>query len=149
RDLHRRQRIEEASCQAPEAPIPKARVGFLLEQLEPVEVPLRDGFFRDVIKEKVRDIVGQRAADEKFHGEIVDALGVGALVGLLSLDPSLREDIAHGAGEGLKTLASADRRHFHNVVKDEVPLVQCVGISSQLDRAAAILLEGLEYPGSG
>ena len=124
RDLHRGHGIEEASRQTPETAIAQTRVGLLFEQLEPIEVLLLDGFFRDGIEEKVRDIVGQRAADEKFHREIVNALGVLALIGLFGTHPSLRKNIAHGAGDGLKTLARADRRCFHDVVKDEVPLIK-------------------------
>ena len=138
-------RIEEASRQAPETPIAQARVGFLLQQLEPIEVLLLDGFFRDGIEEKVRDVVGQRAADEKFHREIVDALGVLALIGLLGTHPSLREDIAHGAGDGLKTLASADRRHFHNVVKDEVPLVERIARSRSTEPARSRIAQGASH----
>jgi hypothetical protein len=52
---------------APQPPVTQARIGFLLQQLEPIEVLLLDGFFREVIKKKVRNIVGERAADEKFH----------------------------------------------------------------------------------
>ena len=37
RELHRRHRIEEARRQAPEPAVAQARVGLLLEQLEPVE----------------------------------------------------------------------------------------------------------------
>ena len=145
RDLHRGHGIEEASRQASETSIAQTRVGLLFEQLEPIEVLLLDDFFRDGIEEKVRDIVGQRAADEKFHREIVNALGVLALIGFIGTHPSLRENIAHGAGDGLKTLARADRRCFHNVVKDEVALIKRIVRSGELNRPAAVLLEELRY----
>ena len=147
RDLHRGHGIEEASRQAPETAITQTRVGLLFEQLEPIEVLLLDGFFRDGIEEKVRDIVGQRAADEKFHREIVNALGVLALIGLFGTHPSLRKNIAHGAGDGLKTLARADRRRFHDVVKDEVALIKRIVRPGELNRPAAVLLEKLRYVG--
>src|SRR5437762_843712 len=129
-NLHRRHRIEEARRQAPEAAVTQARIGFLLQQLEPIEVLLLDGVFREVIKKKVRNIVGERAADEKFHREIINPLWILALIGFFRIHPSLRKDIAHGAGDRLKTLSSADRRYFHDVVKEQVPLVERVGISS-------------------
>ncbi len=59
------------------------------------------------------------------------------------MHPSLRKNIAHGAGDGLKTLARADRRHFHDVVKDEVPLIERIVRSRELNRPAAVLLEEL------
>ena len=40
RELHRRHRVEEARGQAPEPAVAQARVGFLLQELEPVEVLL-------------------------------------------------------------------------------------------------------------
>ena len=86
-DLHRRHRVEKASRQAPQTSITQTRVGFLLQQLEPIEVLLLDGFFRDRIEEKVGDVVGQRAADEKLHREVVDTLRVLTLVGRLGMTP--------------------------------------------------------------
>ena len=145
RDLHRGHGIEEASRQAPETAIAQTRVGLLFQQLEPIEVLLLDDFFRDGIEKKVRDIVGERAADEKFHREIVNALGVLALIGFLGMHPALRKNIAHGAGDGLKTLARADRRCFHDVVKDEVALIERIVRSGKLNRPAAVLLEELRW----
>ena len=59
------------------------------------------------------------------------------------MQPSLRKDIAHGASNRLKTLSSADRRYFHDVVKDEVPLVERIVRSGELNRPAAVLLDEL------
>ena len=83
-----------------------------------------DSLLRDRIEQQIRDIVGQRAADEKLHREVVDALRVLALVGVLRQHPALREDIPHGAGEGLKALARAGRRQIDDVVEEEMPLVE-------------------------
>src|SRR5262249_37110597 len=104
RNLHRRHRVEKTSRQAPEASIAQTCIGLLLEELEPVEVLLLGGFFRDRIQEKVGYIVSQRAADEKLHREIIDALGVAAFVGLFAEYPTLRQNIPHRAGKSLKTL---------------------------------------------
>ena len=143
RDLHRGHRVEKASRQAPEPSVTQTRVGFLLQQLEPIEVLLLDGFFRDRIEEKIRDVVGQRAADEKLHREVVDALRVLALVGRLGMHPSLRQNIAHGAGDSLKALAWAGGHQFDDVVEDEMPFIERVIRSRERNRPAAVLLDEL------
>jgi hypothetical protein len=43
----------------------------------------------------------------------------------------------------LKTLSRSDRRRFHNVVKEEVPLVERIIRSAKLNRPATVLLEEL------
>ena len=60
---------------------------------EPVEVPGIDVVLCNGIEEEIRDIVRQGAADQEFHGEIVNTLGVLALIGALRVQPSLREDV--------------------------------------------------------
>ena len=140
RELHRRHRVEEAGRQAPEPAVAQARVGLLFEQLEPIEVLLLDGLLRERIEQEVGDVVGQRAADEELHREVVDALGVLALVRVLRVDPSLRKDVPHGAGEGLETLARAGSRQVDDVVEDQVPFVERVVRPRELNRATPVLL---------
>ena len=48
-------------------------------------------------------------------------------------------------GDGFEPLARADRRHFHDVVKDKVALIESVGRSGKLNRSAAILLNELRW----
>ena len=59
----------------------------------------------DRVEQQVRDVVRERAADQELHRQVVDALGVLALVGLLGADPALREDVAHRARDRLEPLA--------------------------------------------
>ncbi len=136
------------AARRPRPPITQTRVWLLFKQLEPVDFLLLHGFFGEVIKKKVRNIVSERAADEKFHREIINPLWILALIGFFRMHPSLRKNIAHRAGDRLKTLSRSDRRHFHNVVKEEVPLVERVVRSGELNRPAAILLEELRSVGS-
>jgi len=103
-------------------------------QIVPIELLFFDGFFGDVIKKKVRDIVSQRTTDEKFHRKVLNALRIPAFVGLLGLNPSFRKDIAQRAGDGFKTLAIADRRCFQNVVKDEVAFIERIVRPSELNQ---------------
>ena len=140
RDLHRGHGVEKASRQAPQASVAETRVGFLLQEFVPIEFLSLDHFAHERVEQKVGSVVGQRSADEKLHREVVDALAVLALIGLLRTQPSLREDVAHGAGCGLETLASADGRRFPDVIEEEVPFVQRIGRSGEPDGAATVLL---------
>src|SRR5262249_19425910 len=117
-NLHRRHGVKKASRETPQTTITQTGVGFLFQQLEPVEVLLLGGFFRDRIEEKVGDVVSERAADENVNRDIVDAIEVLALVGFLSEYPTLRQDIAHGAGKSLKTLTRPGGHQLDDVVKE-------------------------------
>ena len=111
----------------PRPPLPRPASGSCFEQLEPVEVlSLRTTCSAQRLEQQVHDVVGQRAADEELHRQVVDALGVLALVGLLGEHPALREDVAHGAGEGLEALARRRRRPARRRCRKQVPLVERV-----------------------
>ena len=71
-------------------------------------------------------MLAKRAADEKLHRKVVDALGVFALVGVLGEHPALREDVADGAGKRLEAFARAHGVEFDDVVEEQVPLVKRV-----------------------
>ncbi len=139
RELHRGHRVEEARGEPPEPPIAQARVGLLIEQAQPVEVLLRDHLLRDGIEQEVRDIVGQRPADQKLHREVVDALGVLALVRGLRPQPALREDVPHRAREGLEALTGAGCPWIEHVVEHEMPVVERVARPREVDGAAPVL----------
>jgi hypothetical protein len=55
------------------------------------------------------------------------------------MDPALRQEIPHGTGDGLKPLSVADGREVHDVVKEEVPLVERLVGAGELHRATAVL----------
>ena len=141
RQLHRRHRVEEAGREPPEAAVAEAGVGLLLEEAEPVEVVLRDDLPRDRIEQQVHDVVGERAADQELHRQVVDPLRVLALVGLLGAYPSLGQDVAHGASEGLEAFARSGGRGSEDAVEDEMALIEPVGAPREPDRATAVLCE--------
>ena len=107
RELHRCHGFNEARCQASQPSVTQARVGLLFDQLEPIEILLRCRLLHKGVEQQVRDIVGQGAANEKLHRQVVNTLWILLPVGVLRMHPALREDIAHGAGDRLKTLARA------------------------------------------
>ena len=140
RDLHRGHGVKEASRQAPQPSVAETRVGLLLKKLVPVEVMSMDHVVYGRVEEKVGNVVGQRSAEEKLHREIVDALAILTLIGLLRTQPSLREHVAHGTRCGLETLASTDGRQFPDVIEEEVAFVQRIGRSGEPDGAATVLV---------
>ena len=98
------------------------------------------------IEQQVGHVVGQRPADEELHREVVDALGVRAIVGVLRPHPPLREDVAHGAREGLEALARAGRRRIDDVVEEEMAVVEPVVGRHEREWPAAVLLEECGHP---
>jgi hypothetical protein len=95
--------------------------------------------FCGFIKKEVRHIVSQRTADKELHRKIVNTLGILAIIGFLCSNPSLRKDITHRACDGFKTLTSADRGWFQDVVKDKVAFIERILCPSELNRTAPIL----------
>src|SRR5262249_39149745 len=89
---------------------------------------------------------GQGAPDEELHGQVVDALGILARVGLFRTRPSLRQDVSYGAGDGFVALARTYGGGVDGVVEQEVSLVERGGCSRERDRAASVLLEKLLRP---
>ena len=140
RDLQRRQRVEETGGQATEPAVAEAGVRFLLEQLDPIDLLLlRDA---DHVRgdPEVGDVVRERATEQELHREVVHALGVLARVGLLRVDPALREQIPHRARERLEALARAGVRDRDDVVEGEMSLVERVGSPGEPDRSASVAL---------
>ena len=90
------------AARRPSPPLPNPASGSCSRQSEPVEVVSAERMLRERIEQQIRDIVCERAADEKLHREIVDALWVFAFVGAFRADPALRKDVANRAGEGFK-----------------------------------------------
>ena len=114
------------AARRPSPPLPRPASGSCFKQAEPIEVLLLDRLPGDGIEQEVRHIVGQRAADEKLHRQVIDALGVLALIGVLREHPALREDVPDGAGKGLEAFSRAHGGQFDDVVEDQVPLVKRV-----------------------
>jgi hypothetical protein len=141
RQFQRRHRFDEAGGKPSEPSISQPCIRFLLEQLQPVEALLPHAVFHDGVEQQVGDIVGKRAADEELHREIIDAFRVLPGVSLLCQNPAVRENIAHGAGEGLESLARMGGGGVHDVVEEEVPVIQSVNGAGERNRAASILVE--------
>src|SRR5215813_15175903 len=81
RQGHGGHRLDEACGEPTQTAIAQPSVGLLLEESGPVETLVLDERPDRVVEPEIHDVVGERAADEELHGEVVDALGVLALVG--------------------------------------------------------------------
>src|SRR5262249_6142931 len=92
-------------------------------------------------------------ADQELHRQVVDPLRVLALVGFLGTYPSLGQNVAYGASEGLEAFAWARGRGSDDAVEHEMALIEPIGASRELNRAAAVLPEKicqlLVVPGAG
>ena len=66
-------------------------------------------------------------------------LGFSRVVGLLGADPSLREDVPDGAGEGLVALTWTGGRRIGDVVKQQMPVIERISVTRELDRTTLVL----------
>ncbi len=150
RQLHRRHRVEETGRQPPEPAIAEARIGLLLEHAEPIDVLPFGEIRKDPVEHQVGDIIRQRPSDQELHRQVIHMLRVLARVGFLRQHPSLREDVAHRPGQGLESLARPRSAGRHDVVEDEVALVERIVGPQEGDLAAAVLRKqrgGVDRPG--
>ena len=143
RELHRGHRVQEARRKPAEPAVAQACVGFFLQHAEPVQVLLLDDSLHGGIEEEVHDVVCQGPPDEELHGEVVDALGVRALISALRAQPPLRKDIPHRAGDGLEPRSRIHGSGINDVVEHEMPLVQRFGRPREPDWPALIPLDEL------
>ncbi len=123
RQLQRRHGFEKTGGQASESAVTQSGVRFLFQQGGPVESLVLGSLLRDRIQQQIGYIVGERAANQELHGQVVDALGIRLRVGALGVYPALREDVAHRAREGLESLARPGGRRVHDGVEYEMSLV--------------------------
>ncbi len=77
-----RHRIEETCGKAAQTAIAETRILFLFDDLERIELKVFAQFLPGWINHEVAEVVRQRPSEQKFHGEIIDALDVALVVGL-------------------------------------------------------------------
>ena len=134
-------RVEEAGGEAAEAAVAEPGVGLLLA--EPVEVHAQPPgrLAHERLDEEVDEVVGRRPADEELHREVVDLLGVLAVVDLPGLQPALGEQVAERPRQRLEPLARGGVPGPDDVVEHQVPVVGGVRVAGELDRPAAVPLQ--------
>ena len=80
------------------------------------------------------------AADEKLHRQVIDPLGIGALVGVLGLQPALRQQIPHRTRHRLEALAPGCLLGVDDVVIEEMAFVRRVGVAGELHGPDIVVL---------
>ena len=95
----------------------------------------------DRIEQQIGNVVGERAANEKFHREIVHSLRILAFVRVFGTYPSLRKDVTNRVSKRLKACSGIGYAEIHDVVKKKVALIERVVGSGKLNRTTAILLQ--------
>src|SRR5262249_17807022 len=83
------------------------------------------------------------APDEKFHREVVNALCILLLVSRLGLDPPLRQNVAHGTGEGLEPLARAGDYRIDGPIEDQMSFIQRVFGANKRKLVRPVLFENV------
>ena len=73
----------------PRPPLPRPASGSVLGEPGQSSPSRSSSFLDERLDQQVGDVVGERAADQELHREVIDPLGVLAVVGLLRLEPAL------------------------------------------------------------
>ena len=108
----------------PSPPLPSPASGSRLEHLGPVLARVRAEVVADQrLDAEVDDVVGERAAEQELHREVVDALGVGPVLRLLGQQPALAQHVAQRARHGLEALALIGVLEAHHMIEHEVAVV--------------------------
>src|SRR5205823_2879305 len=133
--------VEKASGKPPEPAISQAGIGFLLDNTQPIEISLLGGSLGGRIEQQVYEVVCQRPSDEKFHGQVVYALGVFAFVSGFGANPALRKNIPDRAGNRLEALTRPGSIWCNNIVEEQMALIKRVIRAGEPDWTAAVLLQ--------
>ena len=94
--------VKQAGGKSSQATIAECRVVLDLTNLIEVEPDFHHGLPYLFVELHVEHAVHQGPPDQKFEGEVVDALGVGAVIAALGFHPAFDQAIAHGIRDGMK-----------------------------------------------
>ena len=97
------------------------------------------------MQHQVHDVVAERPADQEFHRQVIDALGVLPIVGRLGLDPALGEDVTDRTRHGLEALSFVGARRVDHGVRQQVALNQGIGSSREGNGTEIVKLELLRH----
>ena len=117
REFERCHGVEEAGSQAAETAVAETRVDFLFAEFFERHADFVERFSNGAFDVEVQHGVAERTADKEFEGEVVDALDVFVVVGVLGLDPAVDEAVADGVSDGEELLVVG---HGHLVTGERV-----------------------------
>ena len=92
------------------------------------------------VEHQVGDVVGQRAADQELHRQVIDALRVFPMIGAQRQRPALRQHVTHRTGRRLEGLARPGGARVDEIVEQEMAFEQRVGVAGKSDRVGTVVL---------
>jgi len=101
--------VHVAGGQTPQAAVAQAGVALLLGQVLKGVTQLGQHLPAPRLHAHINDVVHEEAAGQKLHGQIIDPLGQGVVVGGLGAQPHADEPVADGVGQAAE-VAEAVRR---------------------------------------
>ena len=90
--------IQEAGGQPAQAAVAQRRIRFQGANRFQIQVQLAHGLGEFVHEFHIYHAISQGAADQEFQGQVVDALGMRAIIGALGFHPAFHEAVAHHIG---------------------------------------------------
>jgi hypothetical protein len=127
----------------PPTGVAETSVGLLLDDLERIDLLLLAQLAPDRVEQQVGDVIGQRAAHQKFERRVIDAFHIPRPVGLLGLDPALRQQVADRASDGLEFVARRGGGDWNDLIEGQMPFVQRIAAAGKPDRAAIEVVDGI------
>ena len=122
-------RIQEAGSQAAQAAVAQTRIGFFLAGLFQIDAAFGQGRGQLVVQVDGHQAVGQRATDQEFHREVVDALDLLAILLARGLDPVLDLLVTSQAGQrGVPVCLRGGLRILADGVEEAVGHVAAQGL---------------------
>ena len=88
--------VEEASCQTAKTSVAKPCVHFLFAEFFERHADFVKSFRHGAFDVEVQHGVAERTANQKFEREVIDALDVFFVIGVLRLDPTVNKTVTHG-----------------------------------------------------
>jgi hypothetical protein len=143
RNAQRGHRIEETGSQPAQSTVAQASVRLLFDDLQRIDPVALTELAKDRVEHQVGNVIGQGAAHEELQGEIINPLGVAFPVGLLRLEPTLREHVANRMGDRFELVVRRRSGHRHDMVEGEMAFVERVVAAGECHRAAVITSEQL------
>ncbi len=142
RDLQRGQRVDEASGETAQPAVAQSGVRFALDHFLPVLPRVRAQILpHELLDSEVDDVVDQRAADQKLHRQVIDALGIFGIVRLLRQQPALRQQIAQRTRDGFETLALVGVLQQDGVVEHDMAIVEFGIPVGEAERTTFVLFQ--------
>jgi hypothetical protein len=120
RDVHRRERVDEARGQPAEAAVAEAGLDLLRPQLVQVDAEVRHRLLGDLRQVGGEQRVAELAAEQVLGGQVPDGLRLRLALPGERLDPPRHQVVPHGAGQG--EVAVVDGRALQGDALAEVEL---------------------------